>query len=179
MPEKVSKSRAELIVELIKALAWPLFALIVLICFWSQLQSASRQLPNLLSRSETISIAGLSLKIGKGLSKQPSTNVKKALSELSPDGIQRLLNLSSSSWWDVGSESTARAEYAELVHLGLMEEVSESEIRATNERDGKNFGYAVRVTAFGKETQTFLYALISEFVQELERSGGESTPKEQ
>lgn len=178
MSESNSKSSLELITDLIKALAWPLFAAVVLISFWSQLQSASKELPNLLSRSETLSIAGLSLKIGKGLGRQPSTKVKKALSELSPDGIHRLLNMSSSSWWDVGSESTGKTDNAEVVRLGLLEEVPDNEIRATNERDGKRFGYGVRITPLGKETQAFLYALISEFAQELERPSGEAPSKE-
>jgi hypothetical protein len=48
-------------IELVRAIAWPLFGIIVLISFWNPLYSTIQQLPNLVSRSENITIAGLTL----------------------------------------------------------------------------------------------------------------------
>jgi hypothetical protein len=177
MGNNPSKSRFELMVELVKAVAWPLFASVLLISFWGPLRSAVSQLPNIISRSETLSIAGLSLKIRRGLTQQPSEEVKKSLSKLSPDDLKRLLNFNSTY---CGEEyaSSCRADYAGLTGLGLIAEVPESELNQQTDERGKRYGFGARITPKGKETQTFLLALISEFVQELERSGEEVSSKE-
>ena len=55
----------------------------------------------------------------------------------------------------------AGVDDAELVSLGLFDEVPTTEFPA-----GKDFIYGVRVSSLGKETQKFLFALISEFINE-------------
>jgi hypothetical protein len=177
MSNNPSKSRFELIVELIKAVAWPLFAIVLLISFWRPLRSAVTQLPNIISRSETLSIAGLYLKVRRSLARQPSEEVKQALSKLSPDDLKRLQNFTS-TWCEEQYASSCRADYAALVSLGLIEEVPESELKTQKDRSGTPYGFGVRITPKGKETQTLLNTLVSEFVQELERSGEETSEKE-
>ncbi len=162
-----TKYGVELSVEMVKAVAWPLLVLILVLCFWTSLQSAAELLPNLLSRSETITIAGLSLKISKGLSRQPSEDVKQVLSKLSAEGVRRLLNSSGASSWDVGNRGDGVAENAEIVKLGLAEEVAPEDLQ--DERGRRRYSYGVRLTPLGKETQGFLFALIAEFTQELGR----------
>ena len=176
MAENSPKTRFELSVELVKALAWPLFAAVVLILFWGPIRSAAGLLPNIVSRSEALSIAGLSIKIGKGISQRPSDDVKAALSKLSPDDLKRLLNQSSSTRCGTESASTCKADYAPLVILGLMEEIPESELQL-QDQSKMRYGYGARLTAKGRETQRFLYDLISQFVQELERAGAETSPE--
>lgn len=175
MSNNPSKSRFELIVELIKAVAWPLFAIVLLVSFWRPLRSAVTQLPNIISRSETLSIAGLSLKVRRSLAKQPSEEVKQALSKLSPDDLKRLQNFNS-TFCEEQYAASCRADYAALVGLGLLAEVPESELK--KDRSGTPYGFGVRITPKGKETQSVLNALVSEFVQELERSGEETSEKE-
>ena len=114
------KSRFELFVELVKATAWPILVAVVLVAFWSPLRETARQIPELLGRSDTVTIAGLSLKLSRGLRYQTSPEVKKVLAELSQEAIERLLAMASRSWWDVGSESHGRSENAELLRLGLV-----------------------------------------------------------
>jgi hypothetical protein len=161
------KSRLELLVELVKATAWPLFAAAVLIIFWGPLHETAKVIPALVGRSDTLTIAGLSLKVSHGLRQKASPEVQKAIGELSREGIERALSLSSSSWWDKGSEVSGRSDYADLLRLGLVEEVPASEVEAQNKRDQRNFGYAVRITELGKRVQSFLRSLVAELVQEL------------
>ena len=102
MSKESPKTRYELTVELIKALAWPLFAFFVLFSFWKPLHLAMNQLPEIVNRSNTITIAGLTIKIDRSLqlqNQEPSANVKKALSELTPEGIQTLMGLSGTATW--------------------------------------------------------------------------------
>jgi hypothetical protein len=161
------KGRFELLVELVKATAWPMFAAAVLIIFWGPLHETAKEIPTLVGRSDTVTIAGLSLKVSHGLHQKASPEVQKAVGELSREGIERVLSLSSSSWWDKGSEVSGRSDYAELLRLGLVEEVSSSEVEVQNKRDKRDFGYAVRITELGKKVQSFLRSVVAEFVQEL------------
>lgn len=170
---EVPKSHFELFVELVKATTWPILVAVVLIAFWAPLRDTARQIPSLLSRSDTVTIAGLSLKLSPGLRHQASPDVKKVLAELSQEAIKRLLSMGSSTWWDVGEESRGRSENAELVRLNLVEEVPAHEIKKLNDRDQRNFCYGVRITELGRQTQSFLHSVVAEFVKELGHSTSE------
>jgi len=162
------KTRYELTVDLIKALAWPVFAFFMLFSFWKPLHLAMNQLPEIVSQSDTITIASLTLKIDRGLQSkglEPSSEVRDVLSKLSPGGIERILEVSSSSWYTSESDAESKAANMELVNLGLLTLIPPEELT----KDGKNYAYGVRITALGKETQSYLYAIISEFVKELEQ----------
>jgi hypothetical protein len=77
------------------------------------------------------------------------------------------LNSSGAAYWNTGSASYGRNESAELIKLGLLEEIPAAELN--DPQDSERYGYGVRLTPLGKETQTFLFDLISELVQELEQ----------
>lgn len=175
MPDANPKSRFEIAVELVKALAWPVVVLIVLIAFWSSLHSIADSLPNIISRSETITIAGLSIKVSKGLSKQPSEQVKQAISKLSSEGFRRLLNSGGASFWDRPDVAIGKSDNAELLRLGLMEEVPSAELQ--DRANKRSYGYGVRLTPLGKETQNFLIEFVSSVTQELGKSSNESDSK--
>jgi hypothetical protein len=169
------KSTFELIVELIRALAWPILAVLVLISFWRPLHDTAVQIPDIVGRSDTITIAGLSLKVGRALRRQASPEVQEVLARLSPEGLKRVLGLSSSIWWDQGQEPMGQADVAELLRLGLVEEVSSAELQERNREDEKNFGYGVEITELGEQTQSFLQSVVAEFVQEVSRSAAALT----
>lgn len=164
---EMPKSRFELFVELVKAIAWPILVVVVLIAFWAPLRDTARQLPGLLGRSNVVTIAGLSLKLGPGLRYQASPEVKNVLAELSQEAIERLLSMASSSWWNVGDESLGRSENVELVRLKLVEEVPADEVDSLNDRDQRRYGYGVRITELGIQTRSFLHSVVAEFVKEL------------
>jgi hypothetical protein len=167
MAENQAKSKFEIIVDLIKALLWPIIAVFILILFWQPLRLVANQLPSIVSRSETITISGLSLKIrNNDIVQKPSDSVKNVLALLSADGIKRMLNNSTASYWDKGDETFGRSEYEELVKLGLYTEDSAEELAERNKQQ-KNYGYGVEITSLGKETNNFLVQIVAGFVQEL------------
>jgi hypothetical protein len=164
---KAPKTKFELFVELVQAMAWPLSATIVVFSFWTPLQDAARQIPSIVGRSDTITIAGLSLKVGQGLRQKASDAVKRVLDKLSPEGVKKILSMSQGSYWDKGNEYDGRNENSELVKLGLVDEVPANELDQKNGLEHKNFGYGIRPTQLGRETQSFLQSVVSEFVQQL------------
>ena len=168
------KSRFELGVELVKAIAWPILAAILLISFWTPLQETASQIPIIVGRSDTITIAGLSLKIGPGLRQKASPDVQKALAQLSQEGVEKILALSvGGSYWDKGQEANGRADNGELVRLGLAEELPSDQLEKMNAAEHRNYGYAIHITALGHQTQAFLRSVVAEFVQELSRPAAE------
>jgi hypothetical protein len=169
MAENVSKSRYEITVDLIRALSWPFIFLLLLVLFWRPFHKIVNQFPNIVSRSESITIAGLSLKIQKSdIVQQPSDSVMTVLGKLSPEGIERILNNSSAIYWDKGHEEFGRRDNAELMQLGLMQEIPQDELYERNRQ--KNYGFGVRPTYLGVETRKFLIQLIAGFVKELKNT---------
>lgn len=161
------KSKTEISIELIRALAWPTIVVILLISFWAPLQKTAKLLPILIDRSDTITIAGLTIKVKESLRKQASPEVEIVLSKLDRVGIEQVLEMGESTWWDIDDSEYGRSKTVELISLGLLEEVSDGEIKENNLRRGNSHGYAVKQTALGLETQEFLQAVVTEFVQEL------------
>jgi hypothetical protein len=170
------KGRFELFVELIKAASWPVIALLLLFSFWGPIHDAANLIPSIMMRSDTITIAGLSLKVSPELRERASPEVQKVLTQLSPQGLDRILQMSESSFWDIGSETNGRNENQNLLQLGLVEEIPSAELEAHNHRENRNFGFGVRITSLGRQTQIFLRSVLSRFVNEVAQQG-ESTSK--
>lgn len=167
MAESPKKTNFELSVELTKALAWPLLAVVVLASFWSPLQRTADLVPALVGRSDTITIAGLSLKISQNLHSQASPEVREVLAHLSKAGVERILEMGESSYWNKDTGSRGRELNAELIKLGLEVELPQTELDTRNQREGRDYGYAVRRSALGEQTQAFLRSIVAEFVQQL------------
>ncbi len=169
------KTRFELIVELIKALAWPVFAMFIVLSFWIPLQKIMQKLPDIVERANVINIAGLSLEINQSLQLKglnPSTNVKQVLSELTPNDISAVLALRGSASYPPESEASGRSDYDHLVSLGLYTEVSKQEL----DKGGKGYSYGISITPLGTETRKYLLVLISEFLQQIDTSSPTPTP---
>src|SRR5262249_11532599 len=152
---ELAKTRLELAVDLTKALAWPIFAVVVLITFWVPLHQLAMLAPSLIGQSESITIAGVSIKLGKQLSGKASPEVRKILAGMSPHSIESLLSHTGSAYWD-SDPSYGRAENAQLVSLGLLREMSPEELRKYN--PGKNYVYGIELTSRGREVREFLLA---------------------
>jgi hypothetical protein len=169
MSSASSKSRFELIIELVRATVWPLIVIISLISFWEPLHKTAQQLPAIVGQSQTITIAGLSLKLQKGIENKPSLKVKEALSNISADSIKKLMTSNEASYWESNYTNSAKVENYELINLRLLEEIPYDQLNEST-INRKKYGYGIRLTPLGKETQNFLLSLISEFVQELKTS---------
>lgn len=161
MTTTAQKSRFEMLVELVKATAWPVVALIVLTSFWSPLQRTAEQIPVLVNRSDSITIAGLSLKVSRDLRTKASPEVEKVVARLSRTGIEQVLSLSEKTTWKPDSVEHARGYTKELRDLGLVVELQPKELAEVGA------GYGMRPTELGRQTQVFLRSVVAEFVQEL------------
>jgi hypothetical protein len=177
MPD-APKSRFELFVELVKAGAWPLLAAIVLASFWGPLVRTAEEMPSIVGRSESITIAGLSLKVGAALREKVTPQIQAALAKLSGDGVAKVLAMSTGgAYWDKGHETQGRSDYDELLRAGLAEEAPADQLEALNRQDGRSYGLGIRITSLGRATQSFLRSVVAEFVQNLPPPAAESSNK--
>ncbi|PTR05869.1 hypothetical protein C8R32_11540 [Nitrosospira sp. Nsp5] len=160
----MEKSKFELSVELIKALAWPAIVGVLLFSFWAPLQKTANILPSLVDRSETISIAGMSLKVSQKLRAPPEIQAK--LQALSPVAIGQLLRNDTMLYNDLEGKRAYTRDYAELLSLGLMDDHADE--------TGKFMGI-VELSHSGKQAQTFLLSVIDEFIKELDVIKGPET----
>jgi hypothetical protein len=170
--KEATKSRFELFVELVKAIAWPLLAAVVLVSFWHPLREAANQLPSIVSRSDTITILGLSLKIGPQLRQKAPREVQEALAALSADGIKTLMGMigmgggRGNDIHTLSVMTSDRGPYAELIKLKLAEEVP-GLARADPTSDPTYATYVLQITPLGVQTNDFLLSLIAEFIDGL------------
>jgi hypothetical protein len=168
MPQpQPQKSKFELGVDLIKALAWPLFSIIVLFSFWPQLHSTMDQLPDLLKRSNTITIGDLTIILSRNI-REPSAEVKKVLSEITPIDIPRLMRIEQRVWL-LTDANDAKINYADLLRLGLLEEIPTQDLP-------ENSTYGVQLTQLGRDTQKYLSDLLLEFVDQLNQPTSTPSP---
>jgi len=170
LAENPSKSRIELLIEGAKALAWPIVALIVLVSFWSPFQETARILPSIIGRSESISIAGLSMRVSGRLRVKATPEVEKVLSRMSRDAVDVLISLQGEAYVLSEAQQSAILRYDELKALGLVEAVPANQLGPKPPYRTVEFAYGVRLTPLGLRTQSFLRSVIAEFVKELPKS---------
>lgn len=118
-------------------------------------------LPGLVSRSEAITVSGISLKIDKRLQRRVTPEVSAALAKLGPDDLERLLSSEFLSWEGPVAQKTAEIEYGRLLEFGLFRRVEAREF------DDKTLKYGVKLTERGKHVRAFLFDLIQQLIGEL------------
>lgn len=161
------KETFELIVDLVRALAWPIVAFALLFALWSPLRQTAELIPSIISRSDTITISGLSLKIGQRLHREATPEVEAVLKAIRKEDIELMLSVGDTSWWDRNGEAGARSRYKKLIQLGLLSEIKQSEFKFLTPEEQRTRSYGVRITPLGDATRDFLRAVVAEFVREL------------
>jgi len=151
-----NQSNYQTTVDLFKAIIWPAFAFTLLISFWSPLDKTLEKIPSIIDKSESITIAGLSLKIERGIGIKPSSEVKSVLSQISPDGIKKLMNNKNSSYYD--SKDWPKNDNEELFRLKLVKEIPTK---------GSKHKFAMQPTLLGIKCQKFLDAVMIEIVKQI------------
>ena len=104
-------------IELIKSLAWPVIVVLFLIFNWSPIRESVKLFPQLISRSESISIAGLSIEINQKLERESTPEIKESLRMISPHLIDIITNIGDSAW---ESNMLTDQDWNELSALGLI-----------------------------------------------------------
>src|SRR5262249_44954594 len=103
-PAAPKKSPFELFTEFVRAIAWPALVVGLVIAFWRPLKDTADDVPTILSRSDTVSIAGMSIKVGSRLYDLATPEVRFALAKASNDGVIHILRLPDSSWYQAAEE---------------------------------------------------------------------------
>jgi hypothetical protein len=161
------KSTFELTVQLVAAVAWPFIALVVLVGFWQPLRGIAKALPDVVARSETITIASLSIEVGRGLRGKATPQVEKALAGIEPSEIPQLLNVRLPTCWMASEIQGIRVTYGGLLRQGLLEEVDDQPLCAALRGNAGPGARVVRPTELGRQTQSFLFALVDQLVEEM------------
>jgi hypothetical protein len=156
-----TKSRYEISVDLVKALIWPLLIAIFFISYRQPISQTVQQIPSLLASSSELTIAGTKIQIDRRLRARTSTAVLQAMSQLSPDGMERLMDMVRGT--PVFGEKAIqryRDEWQETISLGLVE------ITPWHGSDPEH-AYGLRVTSLGRDVQQLVFVLLSEITGRL------------
>jgi len=152
------KSQYEVTVDLIRSIIWPLFIGSLLIIYNKPFTETVSQLPNLLATSSELSIAGLKVQIDREISSKTTPEVLNGLSKLSPDGIERLMNMTRSTPVFKKNElKQYENEWKELLALKLVEIIPWYD----------KYDYGMRTTIIGRDTQQFVFLIISQITGRL------------
>jgi hypothetical protein len=163
------------VVEYIKALAWPIIALIVLASFWTPLHQIGLMAPELVRQSDSITIGSVSLKLSKRVTRRMSDEVRNVLPRLDPDDLQELVatNLpygTPMTFGDQGTWTESSKRLEKFVTLGLLTRMSIKDLedeQKANKRQWRDFaGY--RATQLYVQVHTFLVKLVPEVIKELQ-----------
>jgi hypothetical protein len=156
-------------IEVLRILAWPLFALIIVSLFWLPLHKLISSVPEVLANSETVTVGSLSLHVGKSLSDRVNQDVRDALSGMTSDDVKTVMEN------DVGSEPTLyqggnygdyAKEWGRLGRLGVVHVLTDTELK-TEQKKGKEkepYVYGVTATAKYDRLRNFLYGVLNEIV---------------
>jgi hypothetical protein len=90
-PEVKPRYKVDVILAYVKALAWPVLALMVFVVFWGPLHQIANLTPSLINRSTSIKIGSVTLVLGKDVTVDIPDRVRQALRSLGPDDLDDFL----------------------------------------------------------------------------------------
>lgn len=123
-------------------------------------------MPHIIERSDTITIANLSIKVSHKLGQDLSPAVQSSLKRLSPKGIERLLLLPEDNRTAFFSKKSDAEEVAtpELINLGLVT------VGPISSDLSNTSGFSFDMTETGVQTRRFLWSVITEFIEGLKEA---------
>jgi hypothetical protein len=156
-------------VIIIEIFRWPLFAVVLVLFFWKPVYKSLEDLPNLVSNQETITVGGLSLRVGKSLAAAENQDVREALSGMSSEDVVTVLenDLPSDAFYSGDLDETMR-QWQRLKRLGVVNEIPQEELQAKSKEDGKEgddkYTYGIRPTGKYDKVRKFLVTVLQEVV---------------
>lgn len=150
----------ELVIEAFRAIAWPVVVLVIVFSMFAPLKKTIELVPELLSQSTKITIAGVSVELNQRLSDQVSPRLKRALENLSPEAIRIMISSRKSMVFGTAEDAKNPALF-ELEKAGLI----------TIKLDELGQAYW-QPTRYGEETIDFLADFTVELFTALNRVAG-------
>jgi hypothetical protein len=151
-----TKSKLELLTNLLRVTLWPVIVVVIIIVFWKPIKG-------LIGNSDTITIGSLTIKVKNEIPK-PSPSVKEVLTKLTSKDVSELLYLgndtSEYNGYDAGALEDAPID--KMVNLKLLKGVEPFKGDTT-----KNY---YKVTRLGADTYTFYIELISVIGKQIDKS---------
>ena len=156
----VSKSKLELITDLLKAILWPLIVIVVIIVFWKPIKG-------IIDQSDSITIGSLTLKL-KNEIPTPSAPVRNVLDKISTQNIHELLFIGNdtSEYNGYSEKALEDSPVDEMINLKLIRSVE----RPSNGDTTKQY---YKATALGAETYNFYIDLISAIGKQIDNPNKE------
>jgi hypothetical protein len=160
-----SPNRTPHLYSIIKALAWPALALVVLVSFWTPLHQLAAAVPDVIKNADTIKFKDFSVLAGKRLSRAPAS-VAQVLNNLTAEDIDFILTTDADDF-SVGEGAMStdeREQYDHLASLGLLKVLSEQEMKIKEAQNGQKSVFAANMTPLYKDVRRFLRKLMSETI---------------
>jgi len=162
-------SKFDLYLKLARLVIGPILVLVVLCVFWKPIKILSLELPKLVEKSKTISVAGITIETDDQITQRPSTKINAALTGLEEEPLEELLEMGddnptlSSSF---GFDSTRYADVIQRLTDRGLTKVIKSDATDTLEKRI----VSVRLTKLGIKSSLVISDLFNAFVQELSKS---------
>lgn len=170
MPSEKNPTKFDLYLKLTTLLAWPIMILILLVIFWRPIKLLSSKLPKVVQKSETISIAGITLKMTDQITQKPTAKINEALTGLGHEPLLGLLELGvdePSVGGIIGYDTaTYNSSIKHLTNRGLLKVIKPN----PTDTNINNSIVKVRMTKLGVKSSLVLADLFKVFVQELSKS---------
>lgn len=145
-------------IQAVQALRWPLISLLGFVVFWSPINEIANLLPELVGRSESISVAGVKIEVEARIRAQASDEVAELVGDVNREELAILMSSSDNSYTS-NSEASMRRRYSRLIDLGAFEEVPPEEFP-----DDREHTYGVRRTPLGTDAREFLTSIVVDII---------------
>ena len=158
-------------VELLKALAWPLVVLFLLMAFWKPLQAVGELLPQMFEKLDTVTVGGVRVDVRSALAEKAPNAVKLVLAKLSPAGIQYIVENGESGVTRT-TKGVLLVEQQELIAAKLCRDLTKAELTAKHQEDLKTdrkppiYEAGFDCSDSYDDTRKFLLDLIPELVRQ-------------
>ena len=160
----------------LSSVLWPVFAFVVLIAFWSPLHTIATRLPDVIDKSQTISIAGLKLELDSTFRfRKPSPPVAEALKELYAEDVKILISNPDSALFSPPERvAEYREKYAHLIQLKLALESETIMLGQGGEAARK--GTVFKLSPVGVAAKAYLVDLVVSSLIGVGAKTGEKAP---
>jgi hypothetical protein len=149
--------------EYVKALAWPVLAILLVFFFWTPARETAALLPELLRDSETIEVGKVKLGIKKSIAKRASEAVREALVDMKAPDVRLILQSESQTFLfcdakesDENIQQFHRLEAKKLVSALTAEQLTAEKTTDPPPCAGERLTFGFATTILWDSVQKFL-----------------------